>query len=63
MLIVHPDEIQGLLGHIESLFVFLYVGWHFGWLFPHPGFCLVLVLLQDLFLALGRVVVDGRTQF
>ena len=59
-LVVHSDEVEGLAGEVDTLLVLLDVAGHFLRLFLETRLSLVLVLLQDLLLALRRVLVDGR---
>lgn len=59
-LVVHSDEVERLAGEVDTLLVLLDVAGHFLRLFLKTRLSLVLVLLQDLLLALRRVLVDGR---
>lgn len=61
MLIVHANEVQSLVGHAESLLVLLDIAGHFLGLFADSRLGLVLVLLQYLLFAFGRVAVDRGT--
>lgn len=55
--VVHFDEIQGLVWHLQSLFVFLNVAGNFGF-FANSRFSLVLILLKNFLFAFGRIVVN-----
>lgn len=57
-LVVHPDEVESLAGKVDTLLIFLDVAGHFLSLLLETRFSLVLVLLEDLLLALRGVFVD-----
>lgn len=59
-LVVHFDEIQGLIGHLQSFLIFLNILRYITNFFSHSRLCLILILLQYLFLAFGGIVINWR---
>ena len=58
--IVHFDEIQSFIWHLQSFLILLYIFGNIANFLPNSGFCLVLILLQNFLLALGWVVINRR---